>query len=165
IAYDEDEWKKENCLIVLEEGLGSFIDLKEKLILLSEDIIFHSKKRNRIRYRSVINQSVKIRDVSELQNGDYVVHYDFGIGQYIGLKTMSLSGDKRDYLHIIYDNQEALYVPTDQIELVLKYRSHDDLTPKLSKLSSKQWRKTKASVRKKIKDLSDRLHKLYAYRN
>lgn len=165
IAYDEDEWKKENCLIVLEEGLGSFIDLKEKLILLSEDIIFHSKKRNRIRYRSVINQSVKIRDVSELQNGDYVVHYDFGIGQYIGLKTMSLSGDKRDYLHIIYDNQEALYVPTDQIELVLKYRSHDDLTPKLSKLSSKQWSKTKASVRKKIKDLSDRLLKLYAYRN
>src|SRR5690606_29964835 len=71
----------------------------------------------------------------------------------------------RDYLHIIYDNNEALYVPTDQIELVLKYKSHDAIAPKLSKLSSKQWSKTKASVRKRIKDLSDRLLSLYAKRN
>src|SRR5690606_32366732 len=110
----------------------------------------------KIRYRSVINQAVKIRDSSELEVGDYVVHYDFGIGQYLGLKTMRLSGEKRDYLHIVYENNEALYVPTDQIELVLKYRSHEGIAPKLSKLGSKQWSKTKASVRKKIKDLSDR---------
>lgn len=144
---------------------GSFIDEKHKIIVLTEDILFLSKQRHRIRYRSVINQSTKIRDTSELNAGDYVVHYDFGIGQYLGLKTMQLSGQKRDYLHIIYDKGEALYVPTDQIDLVLKYRSNDDLAPKLSRLGTKQWSKTKASVKKRIKDLSDRLLKLYAARN
>ncbi len=144
---------------------GSFIDSKEKIVVVTEDILFSTKHKTKIRYRSVINQAIKIRDAAELTVGDYVVHYDFGIGQYMGLKTMELSGEKRDYLYIIYDNQEALYVPTDQIDLILKYRSHEDLAPKLSKLSGKQWSKTKASVRKRIKDLSDRLLKLYASRN
>lgn len=153
-----------NIEVYQEELPGSFIDLKERIIVVSEDAIFSTKQRHKIRYRSVINQAVKVRDASELTEGDYIVHYDFGIGQYMGLKTMDLSGQKRDYLYIIYDNNEALYVPTDQIDLILKYRSHEDLPPKLSKLSGKQWSKTKAQVRKKIKDLSDRLLKLYASR-
>ncbi|VEU83017.1 transcription-repair coupling factor [Acholeplasma hippikon] len=152
-------------LNIMHSGLpGSFLDTQNKVVVLTDESLFTSKQTGRIRYRSVINQAIKIRDASELKEGDYVVHYDFGIGQYLGLKTMSLSGEKRDYLHIIYENNEALYVPTDQIELVLKYRRGDDLPPKLSKLSGKQWGKTKAAVRKKIKDLSDRLLKLYAMR-
>jgi len=66
---------------------------------------------------------------------------------------MELSSEKRDYLHIIYANEEALYVPLDQIDMVLKYSSHEGMHPKLSKLGGKQWTKTKASVRMKIKDL------------
>src|SRR5690554_4223888 len=154
-----------NILVTNEDLPGSFIDNKEKFIVLTEDIILDAKKRSKVRYRSVINQAIKIRDVSELQNGDYVVHYDFGIGQYVGLKTMTLSGDKRDYLHILYDKDEALYVPTDQIELVLKYKSYDQVKPKLSKLNAKQWSKTKSQVKQKIKDLSDRLLNLYANRS
>ncbi len=164
IEYSLTDFSKHNKLIINEDLPGSFIDNYNKLIVLTEDVIFDTKKRTKVRYRSVINQAVKIRDASELQNGDYVVHYDFGIGQYIGLKTMSLSGEKRDYLHIIYEKDEALYVPTDQIELVLKYKNYDQAPPKLSKLNAKQWSKTKAAVKKRIKDLSDRLLNLYASR-
>src|SRR5690606_38146981 len=157
---------REGCVHIVEADLpGSFVDTVNKVLVLTEDTIFSTKHKTKIRYRSVINQAVKVRDSSELEVGDYVVHYDFGIGQYMGLKTMSLSGEKRDYLHIVYEANEALYVPTDQIELILKYRSHEGIAPKLSKLGGKQWSKTKASVRKKIKDLSDRLLKLYATRN
>lgn len=165
VKYDTDDLNQTSIQIVNEELITNYIDISSNLVVLSEDVIFSTKQRTKIRYRSVINQAIKIRDASELQTGDYVVHYDFGIGQYNGLKTMSLSGDKRDYLHIIYANNEALYVPTDQIELVLKYRNYDELAPKLSNLSGKQWSKTKASVRKRIKDLSDRLLNLYAKRN
>ncbi len=165
IIFHSEGFKENEINVFNEELPGSFVDLKNKVIVLTEATLFSTKHRTKIRYRSVINQAVRVRDSSELQVGDFVVHYDFGIGQYIGLKTMSLSGDKRDYLHIIYDNNEALYVPTDQIELVLKYKSHDAIAPKLSKLSSKQWSKTKASVRKRIKDLSDRLLNLYAMRH
>jgi len=165
VQFDLNEFVTSKVALIHEDLPGAFIDSQQKFIVLTEDIILDTKKRAKVRYRSVINQAVKIRDVSELQNGDYVVHYDFGIGQYIGLKTMTLSGDKRDYLHIIYDNNEALYVPTDQIELVLKYKSYDQVRPKLSKLNAKQWSKTKAQVKQRIKDLSDRLLNLYAARN
>ncbi len=165
VQYSTTDFNGVSIQVIHEELITNFIDITNQFVVLSEDVIFSTKQRTKIRYRSVINQAIKIRDASELQNGDYVVHYDFGIGQYNGLKTMSLSGDKRDYLHIIYANNEALYVPTDQIELVLKYRNYDELAPKLSNLSGKQWSKTKASVRKRIKDLSDRLLNLYAKRN
>lgn len=163
--YVEDEILEKSISIIEDAKIQSgFIDHVNQVMVASEADLFTIKTSRKIRYRSVVNQSVKIRDVSELNVGDYVVHYDFGIGQYVGLKTMSLSGEKRDYLHLIYANDEYLYVPVDQIELVLKYRSVQDLAPKLSKLSGKTWANTKAQVKKRIKDMSDRLLKLYALR-
>ncbi|MFA5471096.1 MAG: transcription-repair coupling factor [Acholeplasmataceae bacterium] len=144
---------------------GSFISHKDKVIILDESDLFSYKMRPAIRYRSVLNQSTKIRQVDDLSVGDYVVHYDYGIGQYVGLKTMELSSAKRDYLHIVYANDESLYVPMDQIDMVLKYSSYEGQRPKLSKMGGKTWSKTKASVRMRIKDLSDRLIKLYAIRD
>ena len=144
---------------------GSFISHDEKIMVVDESELFTYKIRKAIRYRSVLTQSTKIRHVDDLSVGDYVVHYDYGIGQYVGLKTMELSSEKRDYLHIIYANDEALYVPMDQIDMVLKYSSYEGHKPKLSKLGGKTWSKTKANVRMRIKDLSDRLIKLYATRD
>src|SRR5690554_3434572 len=147
-----------------EDVLGTFILKREKLVLLDEEVIFNTKKISKTNYRSILNQTTKISNVSELNVGDFVVHYDFGIGKYMGLKTMTLSNNKRDYLYIAYEGNEALYVPVDQISLVLKYSSSDGIIPKLTKIGSGSWDKTKAKVKKKIKDLSDRLIKLYALR-
>jgi len=146
------------------EGYGSFIAHQEKIVILDEVQIFSRRMRKAIKYRSVLNQSSKIRTTDDLNVGDYVVHYDYGIGRYVGLKTMELSGEKRDYLQIVYLNEESLYVPMDQIDMVLKYATHDGMKPKLSKMGGKTWNKTKTNVRMKIKDLSDRLIKLYATR-
>ncbi|MDY0276597.1 MAG: transcription-repair coupling factor [Acholeplasma sp.] len=143
---------------------GSFSLKDKKTVFINEEAIFNKVRGNRVHYRSVLNQTTKIRDIDELDIGDYVVHYDFGIGKYIGLKTMDLSGFKRDYLYIIYRDNESLYVPMEQIDLVLKYSSKDGAKPILSKMSSKQWQKTKLSVKQKIKDLSDRLLRIYAKR-
>jgi transcription-repair coupling factor (superfamily II helicase) len=150
--------------ILKQEGYGSFISHQEKIVILDEVQIFTKRIRKAIKYRSVLNQSTKVRTTDDLNVGDFVVHYDYGIGRYVGLKTMELSGEKRDYLQIIYANEESLYVPMDQIEMVLKYATHDGMKPKLSKMGGKTWTKTKASVRMKIKDFSDRLIKLYAAR-
>ncbi len=156
---------KPGFYLVNQSSYGSFKAVDDKLIVIDESQLFSYRTRKAIRYRSVLNQTTKIRTVDDLTVGDFVVHYEYGIGQYVGLKTMELSGAKRDYLHIIYANKEALYVPMDQIDMVLKYSSYEGTHPKLSKLGGKTWTKTKASVRKKIKDLSDRLVKLYAIRD
>lgn len=144
--------------------VGSVILNDLKIAYFDEETIFNKKTSRRANYRSVLNQTTKIRHIDELEVGDYIVHYDFGIGQYMGLKTMELSGNIRDYLYIIYRDNDSLYVPTEQIDLVLKYSSKDGVKPQLSKMGSKQWQKTKQSVKKKIKDFSDRLLKLYAIR-
>jgi transcription-repair coupling factor (superfamily II helicase) len=164
INYKEDIQLLADIHVLRETNYGSFISKSDHLMIIDEAQLFSYKVRPAIKYRSVLNQSTKIRRIEDLSVGDFVVHYDYGIGQYVGLKTMELSQEKRDYLHIIYANQEALYVPMDQIDMVLKYSSHDGMHPKLSKLGGKQWTKTKASVRMRIKDLSDRLIQLYAER-
>jgi transcription-repair coupling factor (superfamily II helicase) len=164
ISYTEKIEDKFGVYLTKSPSQGSFISKNDHLLIINETQLFSYKVRPAIKYRSVLNQSTKIRRVEDLTVGDYVVHYDYGIGQYMGLKTMELSQEKRDYLHIIYANQEALYVPMDQIDMVLKYSSHDGIRPKLSKLGGKQWSKTKAAVRMRIKDLSDRLVALYAER-
>ncbi len=156
---------KPGFYLLNENAYGAFRSANDQLIVIDESQLFSYRTRKAIRYRSVLNQSTKIRTVDDLSVGDFVVHYDYGIGQYVGLKTMELSGAKRDYLHIIYANEEALYVPMDQIDMVLKYSSYEGAHPALSKLGGKTWTKTKASVRMKIKDLSDRLVKLYALRD
>ena len=144
--------------------IGSFYDANLQRMYLDETTIFNKQKTIRSSYRSVMNQTSKIHSTDDLSLGDYVVHYDYGIGQYIGIKTMELGLKKRDYLHLIYANEEALYVPMDQMDRVLKYSQKDSATPKLSKLGSKIWTQTKASVKQKIKDLSDRLISIYAER-
>jgi len=164
LAYHTKLGETPGIYLIDQPTFGSFFSTGDKLYIIDESLLFTHKIRPAIRYRSVLNQATKIRRIEDLVVGDFVVHYDYGIGQYVGLKTMELSGDKRDYLHIIYANEEALYVPMDQIDMVLKYSSHDGMHPKLSKLGGKQWSKTKASVRMRIKDLSDRLIALYAHR-
>ena len=144
--------------------IGSFYDRNNQTMYLDETSIFNKQKTIRSSYRSVMNQATKIHHSDDLSLGDYVVHYDYGIGQYIGIKTMELGSQKRDYLHLVYANEEALYIPMDQMDRVLKYSQKDTSTPKLSKLGSKVWQQTKASVKQKIKDLSDRLIQIYAER-
>ncbi|MFA5719767.1 MAG: transcription-repair coupling factor [Acholeplasmataceae bacterium] len=128
------------------------------------DIYDYKTKRSSIKYQSVLSETIKISDVSELSVGDYVVHYDYGIGLYEGIKTMELSGIKRDYIHIAYQGTDYLYIPVDQIDLILKYASREGHTPTLTRLGTNQWSNTKKRIKNKLSDLSDRLLNLYASR-
>lgn len=165
VSMTKDKIKDKEVIYSEELLLGSFYDIKNKSIYIEETTIFNKKRTFKSSYRSVLNQTIKIRDIDELKVTDFVVHYDYGIGQYVGIKTMELGKKKRDYLHIVYALEESLYVPVDQIDRVLKFGNQEGLNPKLTKLGGKSWNITKASARAKIKDLSDRLIRLYASRN
>lgn len=160
-----DEHNFNNYKFADLSNLGSYIDHNNKVLYLDENSIFNKKGIQKANYRSVLNQTTKVRNVDDLEVGDFVVHYDFGIGQYMGLKTMDLSNIKKDYLTIIYKDNESLYVPIDQISLILKYSTKEGVTPELSKMGSKKWSNTKLSVKKKIVELKDRLLNLYALRD
>ena len=135
-----------------------------ELSIISDKDIFGETRRKRsgkaVRKKGV----AKITSFAELKPGDYVVHANHGIGVYKGIKQMAAGGTTRDYLDIVYDKGDKLYVPVDQLDLVQKYIGSAGNSPKINKLGGAEWQKAKAKARKSINEIAQDLVKLYAAR-
>jgi transcription-repair coupling factor (superfamily II helicase) len=132
-------------------------------VVISENEIFNRKDNNSI-YKTKFKIGTKINDISKLNPGDYVVHSLYGIGRYVGLATLDKDGYKKDYLKVEYQGDDKLYIPVEKLELITKYASNGGNAPKLNKLGSTEWAKTKLRVKKKIEDMTGELLELYAKR-
>src|SRR5271166_47842 len=109
--------------------------------------------------------SAFLSDFRDLAVGDYVVHVEHGIGQYQGLKEVPQEdGGAVEFMVLAYAEGARLYVPLTRLDLVQKYRSSEGVTPVLNRLGTQQWQKTKARVKKAMKDMAEELLKLYAVR-
>jgi transcription-repair coupling factor (superfamily II helicase) len=108
--------------------------------------------------------SAFLSDFRDLQVGDYVVHVEHGIGQYHGLKEINQGDGIAEFMLLEYADAARLYVPLTRLDLVQKYRSSEGAKPVLNHLGTQAWGKTKARVRKAMKDMTDELVKLYAQR-
>ena len=108
--------------------------------------------------------SAFLSDFRDLQVGDYVVHVEHGIGQYQGLKEINQGDGNAEFMLLEYADGARLYVPLTRLDLIQKYRSSEGAKPALSHLGTQAWAKTKARVRKAMKDMADELLKLYAER-
>jgi transcription-repair coupling factor (superfamily II helicase) len=108
--------------------------------------------------------SAFLSDFRDLQVGDYVVHVEHGIGQYQGLKEINQGDGNAEFMLLEYAEAARLYVPLTRLDLVQKYRSSEGAKPVLNHLGTAAWSKTKARVRKAMKDMTDELLKLYAER-
>lgn len=139
---------------------GFIID--KKVIISANDI--EETRTNEIKYKNSYKIGRKIKDLNALNLGDYVVHMAHGIGIYNGIKTLTQNGLQKDYIEILYEGNDKVYVPVEKMNTILKYASKDGLKPKINKLNSTTWAKTKRAVERKIKDISEELLKLYAAR-
>ncbi|HEX3738783.1 MAG TPA: transcription-repair coupling factor [Terriglobales bacterium] len=108
--------------------------------------------------------SAFLSDFRDLQVGDYVVHVEHGIGQYQGLKEINQGDGNAEFMVLEYADAARLYVPLTRLDLVQKYRSQEGAKPVLNHLGTAAWAKTKARVRKAMKDMTEELLKLYAQR-
>lgn len=133
---------------------------------INTKIISHG---NMLRAKSRRSHKVKdtksIYSLSELNVGDYVVHSSHGIGVFKGIKKLNMNGVVKDYITLMYDKSDTLYVPVTQLDLVAKYiGSYENKSVKLNKLGTNDWKKTKSRVRTSVKDIADHLIKLYKKR-
>ena len=135
----------------------------DKTVVISENDI-EQVRTEPIKYRNSYKIGSKIKDLNSLNKGDYVVHMAHGIGIYNGIKTLTKRGLAKDYIEILYADNDKIYVPVEKMNTILKYTSKDGFKPKINKLNSTSWAKTKRAVEKKIKDISEELLKLYAER-
>ena len=109
--------------------------------------------------------SAFLSDFRDLAFGDYVVHVEHGIGQYQGLKDVPQEdGGTVEFMVLEYAEGARLYVPLTRLDLVQKYRSSEGVKPVLNRLGTAQWQKTKARVKKAMRDMAEELLKLYAVR-
>lgn len=153
---------KENSVNIINKKIneGFIID---KYIVISEFDIDDAHVASV--YKNNIKIGRKIKSFEDIKIGDYVVHSQHGIGIYGGIEPISKNGMVRDYIKINYLGNDKIYIPVEKITTIYKYSDKDGTPPKLNKLNSTTWAKTKLRVRNRIRDISDELIKLYAARN
>lgn len=134
-------------------------DIKTALITQARAAVSKKKLRK-------VKKGEEIRSLSDIAEGDLVVHALHGIGKFAGIRKLELEGITKDYITIKYAGTDVLYVPVNQLDMVSKYIGpRDNGAVKLNKLSSMDWQKTRARVKKAVKDMADELIKLYAKRS
>ncbi|GBG96879.1 transcription-repair coupling factor [Lactococcus termiticola] len=159
-----DEELKEGLVNLVNLSIGNgFNFLDEKLVLISEAEIFGKDRKKRARRLNITNAE-RLKDYNELEIGDYVVHKNHGIGKYLGLQTIEISGMHRDYLTIEYQKGDTISVPVEHLELLSKYSAGEGKAPKISRLNDGRWRRTISNVSKQVEDISEDLIRLYAAR-
>ena len=133
-----------------------------KFVVLSETDIFGAEKKRKKPRK--LYQGQKIKDFNELKIGDYVVHESHGLGIYRGIEKVEMEGVIKDYIKIEYRDGGNLYVLATGLDVIQKYASADAKSPKLNKLGSKEWEKTKTKVRSAVSEVAKDLVELYALR-
>ena len=131
-------------------------------VIIGDSDILPSRKKLKIKKQH--KSASTISDISDLTFGDYVVHQNYGIGEYRGIQQLTYDGVTKDYVKIKYDGSDCLYVPTNQLELINKFIGTEGRSVRLSKMDSVQWNKTKQRVKESCKELAEGLALLYAAR-
>ncbi|MDM7324480.1 MAG: CarD family transcriptional regulator, partial [Thermus sp.] len=128
-------------------------------VLITEALVFATgSERGRVRLGEGLT------DPSALSPGDYLIHPEHGIGQYLGLETREVLGVRRDYLVLRYKGEGRLYLPVEQLPLLKRHPGTTDDPPELSSLGKGEWQRAKEKARKDVEELAARLLVLQAKR-
>lgn len=139
---------------------GGFIDKESSYAVISDmDIFGFTKRKPKPKKKDAFNTKL-----SDLEEGDYVVHVNHGIGIYQGIKHMVIAGSEGDFLSIMYEGEDLLYVPLHSIGQLQKYVGMQNQQPKLNSLKSSAWQKLKKHAKESAKHIAEDLLRLYAER-
>lgn len=151
-------------VIIIQGTISSGFQLpSEKVAFIAEHEIFSERsyrqsKKTKWSLKKILNS------LAQLSEGDFVVHADYGIGVYRGLKHLEVEDAIGDFLHIEYADSK-LFLPVQNIGRIQKFSAAEGQTPALDKLASTRWTKTKAKVRESVAELAGDLIRLYASRS
>lgn len=158
------ETLQEDIINVLIKELNfGFEDSKNQLVVASEKELFQTK-RVISKHADKFKEAEALSTYDELKEGDYIVHKEHGIGKYLGIVNKEVGGIKTDYLHIKYREDAKLYIPLEQFQLVRKFVSMEGIVPRLNKLGTSEWQKTKQRVAESVSNIAEHLLSLYSER-
>jgi len=145
----------------LHEG---FIDRDQKLACYTDHQIFDRFHKYRIRDGYASRQAITMKEIYDLQPGDFVTHIDHGVGRFDGLEKIENNGKQQEAIRLIYQNNDILYVSIHSLHRISKYIGKEGTVPSLNKLGSNAWNKLKSKTKQRVKDIARDLIKLYAER-
>lgn len=149
----------------LQVGLHQgFVDMDLNLAVYTDHQIFDRYQRFRLREGFGGKEAVTLKELYDLQKGDFVTHIDHGIGRFDGLEKIVNDGKEQEVIRIIYKNEDLLYVNIHSLHRIAKYSGKDGTAPVLNKIGSPAWKTLKSKTKKKVKDIAEELIKLYAER-
>lgn len=162
LACSEPGELRRRFVYVLECGLSAGLEYPDyKIALITQSRTARTQPKSVKRPKG----AKRLRDISDLSPGDYVVHSAHGIGVFEGIVKREIQGVTKDYIKIRYAGTDMLFVPVTQLDLVSKYVGMgEESSVRLNKLNSADWQKTRAKVRRAVQDMAEELMKLYAKR-
>ena len=148
--------------IALHEG---FIAQENKLVCYTDHQLFERYHRFKLKegFRQA-KQALTLKELYNLQSGDYVTHIDHGVGKFSGLETIDVNGKPQEAIRLLYRDNDVLYVGIHSLHRISKFTGKDGSVPKMNKLGTQAWSNLKQKTKKRIKELAFDLIQLYAKR-
>ncbi len=155
------EVKYQTIVTPLYQG---FIDLDLKIACYTDHQIFERYHKFNLKSGFTKKQALSLKELTNLEIGDFVTHIDHGIGKFGGLQKIDVEGKKQEAIKLIYGERDVLYISIHALHKITKYNGKDGKPPKVHKLGSKVWKTLKQKTKSKVKHIAYNLIKLYAKR-
>lgn len=148
-------------LLSLHEG---FIDKGEKIACYTDHQIFDRYHRFKLKNNFSKTEAITIKELYNLQPGDYITHIDHGIGKYAGLEKIDVNGKQQEAIRLVYKDNDMLYISIHSLHRIAKFSGKEGTEPVLNKLGTNAWATLKQKTKTKVKDIAKDLISLYAKR-
>ena len=161
ILTNDKEIIKNKINIINKYIISGFI-YNDYVVISSNDLFGRIEEKRKVKNKYKVGS--KISNIDNLEKGDFIVHIDHGIGQYIELCTLIKNGLKKDYIKLLYADGDILYLPVEKIDKITKFNGREGAAIRLDKLGSDSWNKKKARVRSKLENIAGDLIRVSAER-
>ncbi len=141
-----------------------FINQDTKQVCYTDHQIFERYHKFHLKNGYAKKQAITLKELTNLEVGDYVTHIDHGIGKFGGLQKIDVEGKKQEAIKLIYGERDILYVSIHSLHKISKYNGKDGKAPKIYKLGSKAWKNLKKKTKARVKHIAYNLIELYAKR-
>ena len=154
---------KEYQTIILSLHQG-FIDHDNKIVCYTDHQIFERYHKFHLKNGYAKKQAITLKELTNLDIGDYVTHIDHGIGRFGGLQKIDVEGKKQEAIKLVYGERDVLYLSIHSLHKITKFNGKDGKPPKIYKLGSNAWKTLKQKTKARVKHVAFNLIKLYAKR-
>ncbi len=161
--FDDAEQQVHYKTVVLSLCEG-FIDRPHQIAIYTDHQIFDRYHKFHLKNGYAKKQAISLKELTNLEIGDYVTHIDHGIGRFGGLQKIDVEGKKQEAIKLVYGERDILYLSIHSLHKITKFNGKDGKPPQIYKLGSNAWKNLKQKTKSRVKEIAFNLITLYAKR-